>query len=66
MVDHGVVSTRRAKRPDLFGFQHPETTPLAIPTTPRTAPQRELAKRLAKSSHDHHNLSVAAMHEKRD
>ena len=25
-------------------------------------PQRELAKRLAKSSHDHHNLSVATMH----
>jgi hypothetical protein len=26
------------KRRDLFGFQHPETTPLSIPTTPRTAP----------------------------
>src|SRR5580704_10147188 len=26
------------KTPALFGFQHPETTPPLIPTTPRTAP----------------------------
>src|SRR6266404_2326480 len=27
------------KTPALFGFQHPETTPPSIPTTPRTAPR---------------------------
>src|SRR5580704_2351567 len=34
---HGVVSTG-AQTPGLLGFQHPETTPPSIPTTPRTAP----------------------------
>src|SRR5258708_30387381 len=37
IVDHGVVSTG-APTPGLFGFQHSETTPPSIPTTPRTAP----------------------------
>jgi hypothetical protein len=32
-----VVSTG-AQTPGLLGFQHPETTPPSIPTTPRTAP----------------------------
>src|SRR5207237_6720973 len=39
IVGHGVVSTG-APTPGLFGFQHPETTPPSIPTTPRTAPAR--------------------------
>src|SRR5437763_14876285 len=30
------------KRRHRLGFNHPETTPPAIPTTPRTAPSREL------------------------
>src|ERR1700674_1025838 len=34
----GVVSTG-AQTPGLLGFQHPETTPPSIPTTPRTAPR---------------------------
>src|ERR1700680_1098380 len=36
---HGVVSTG-AQTPGLLGFQHPETTPPSIPTTPRTAPHQ--------------------------
>src|SRR6476661_101650 len=37
IAGHGVVSTG-AQTPGLLGFQHPETTPPSIPTTPRTAP----------------------------
>src|ERR1700686_2492028 len=38
IAGHGVVSTG-AQTPGLLGFQHPETTPPSIPTTPRTAPE---------------------------
>src|ERR1700731_2925090 len=41
IAGHGVVSTG-AQTPGLLGFQHPETTPPSIPTTPRTAPLNEL------------------------
>src|ERR1700719_980195 len=42
IAGHGVVSTG-AQTPGLLGFQHPETTPPSIPTTPRTAPQPYIA-----------------------
>src|SRR5438132_6709451 len=32
------------KRRHRLGFNHPETTPPAIPTTPRTAPPRKLRR----------------------
>src|SRR5580693_5909063 len=37
IAGHRVVSTG-AQTPGLLWFQHPETTPPSIPTTPRTAP----------------------------
>src|SRR5271165_1727477 len=37
IAGHSVVSTG-GQTPGLLGFQHPETTPPSIPTTPRTAP----------------------------
>src|ERR1700720_467804 len=54
IAGHGVVSTG-AQTPGLLGFQHPETTPPSIPTTPRTAP-RGVPARTPKGASTHLRL----------
>src|SRR5580704_10609756 len=53
------------KTPALFGFQHPETTPPSISTTPRTAPVETDGPALVQSLHVVHRDDWVAANPRR-